>query len=238
MTAFGRGVTCDQCGSDLTGAPLVTTTTGPDGKFTLTNVPVGTNIPLVIQLGRWRRQISITTLPCVDNPLTADQTRLPRTKAEGDIPLMAFVTGDVDALECVLRKIGIDDTEFTDPTGTGRVHVYTGNGSTLGNNTSWTTLTASSPTVPAPVGSRPTLANYDLVLLPCWGVGTDPTTPLTPPTTRRRPISRTSSTYTNAGGRVFATHYSYAWLLPRSRSSTRRRTGPTSMRRPATRRSS
>ena len=167
VTAFGRGVTCDQCGSDLTGDPLVTTITGPDGKFKLTNVPVGTNIPVVIQLGRWRRQVSINTVACVDNPLTADQSRLPRTKAEGDIPQMAFVTGNVDSLECVLRKIGIDDSEFTDPTGTGRVHVYTGNGSRLGNNTSWTTLTASSPTMPAPVGSPPTLANYDLLLLPC-----------------------------------------------------------------------
>ena len=48
---------------------------------------------------------------------------------------MAFATGDVDALECVLRKIGIDDSEFTEPTGTGRVHIYTGNGSQFGNKT-------------------------------------------------------------------------------------------------------
>ena len=210
VTAFSRGVSCDQCGSDLTGDPLVTTTSGPDGKFTLTNVPVGNNIPVVIQLGRWRRQISINTLPCVDNPLTADQSRLPRTKAEGDIPQMAFVTGNVDALECVLRKVGIDDSEFTDPTGTGRVHVYLGNGSTLGNRTSWTTLTTSSPTVPAPAGTPPTLANYDLLLLPCWGVRppSDSNGTNNPPAANQANVV----SYTNAGGRVFATHYSYAWL--------------------------
>ncbi len=98
-------------------------------------MPVGANIPLVIQLGRWRRQITITTTACVDTALTADQTRLPRTKAEGDIPHMALVSGDVDALECVLRKIGIDDSEFTNPSGTGRIHLFQGNGAKISGST-------------------------------------------------------------------------------------------------------
>jgi len=37
---------------------------------------------------------------------------------------MAMVTGDADSLECVLRKMGIADTEFTDPAGGGRVQFY------------------------------------------------------------------------------------------------------------------
>jgi hypothetical protein len=211
VSPFTRGVSCDQCGTDISGDPLVTTLTGPDGKFTLNNVPVGSNIPLVIQLGRWRRQVSINTVACANTALTPEQTRLARTKAEGDIPQMAFVTGNVDALECVLRKIGIDDTEFTDPAGAGRVHIYTGNGSTLGNGTPWTTLTGSSPTTPAAVGMPPTLANYDLLLLPCWGVSPPGTAqnPNNPPVT---PDQQNVVSYTNAGGRVFATHFSYAWL--------------------------
>ena len=110
-------------------------TTGVDGKFKIDNAPCGTDIPLVIQLGRWRRQITIPTVACcMDNPLTNAQTHLPRDHVgvagdvRSDIPLMAFSTGDVDTLHCVLRKIGIADSEFTNPSGTGRVRFYQDNG--------------------------------------------------------------------------------------------------------------
>src|SRR5205807_1623542 len=59
---FAPGVSCDTCDgatSIVTGSPLVSTTTGVDGTFTLPNMPVGKNIPLVIQNGRWRRQMVI-----------------------------------------------------------------------------------------------------------------------------------------------------------------------------------
>jgi len=45
-------VACNRCGADVTGNPLVKTTSDFDGTFTLENVPVGQNIPIVIQLGR------------------------------------------------------------------------------------------------------------------------------------------------------------------------------------------
>jgi hypothetical protein len=198
VAAFTTGLTCDRCGSNISGEPLVSALTGPDGKFKLTNVPVGTNIPLVIQLGRWRRQITITTTACADTALTADQTRLPRNKSEGDIPHMALVSGDVDALECVLRKIGIADTEFTDPSGTGRVNFYHGNGAVISGNT---------PDATVLEGSATTLSNYDIVLMPCYGV-VPPNKPNNPSTTNKQNVIN----YANAGGRLFATHFSYSWL--------------------------
>src|SRR5436190_911922 len=55
-------------------------------------------------------------------------TLLPKNKTEGDIPKMALTTGSGDSLECLIRKLGIDDPEVTTEAGTGRVHFYTGNG--------------------------------------------------------------------------------------------------------------
>ena len=138
VAAFAPNVACEQCGASVTGAPLVSTTTGPDGKFLLPNVPVSSaaagkvnNIPVVVQLGRWRKQFTIVTTACGNTLVPATNTALAHNKAEGDIPLIAISTGNVDGLECVLRKIGIDDAEFTNPSGNGRVRFYKDNGAVI-----------------------------------------------------------------------------------------------------------
>ena len=197
---FASGVSCDSCSSLVTGDPLVSATTGVDGTFTLTNAPCGTDIPLVIQLGRWRRQITIPAVACcATTTLTNAQTHLPRTHTgepgdvRSDIPLMAFSTGDVDTLHCVLRKIGIADSEFTNPTGTGRVRFYKDNGAKINN------LTPAASTL---YGSATELAKYDMTLFEC--VGSRQSKALAD---QNRVID-----FANAGGRVFATHFSYVWL--------------------------
>jgi hypothetical protein len=206
---FVPGVSCDTCGAQASGSPLVSAVTGVDGKFTLKNMPVGTNIPLVIQLGRWRRQITIANVPsCVTTAIAASQTRLPKQKSEGDIPLMAFATGAVDALECVMRKIGVVDAEFTVPYfmgGTGRIQIFTGNGqggATINGD--------GSPTEDQLWSSQAVLNHYDMVLFPCQGGQFDQAT-----ASQQNLIN-----YANAGGRVFATHYSYVWLYNDSPFST------------------
>jgi hypothetical protein len=208
---FAAGVACETCGVPVSGAPLVSTTTGPDGSFTLTNVPAGDNIPLVIQLGRWRRYVQIPTVTaCTDNALTdPDMTRLPRTQFEtsqwDNIPAIAMVTGSVDPLECVLEKIGIADSEFTTNTGTvtgsnpprtGRVNVFVNNGAKLAGTT---------PTMADLVNDPTSLAKYDIVIFACSG---------NPPTSGKPTAAQQTNVinYANAGGRVFATHYSYGWL--------------------------
>ena len=198
---FSAGVSCGQCGKDVSGSPLVSTVTGIDGKFTLTNMPVGQNIPIVIQNGRWRRQFVIPNVPaCVDTPLPtsgASQIRMPRTKVEGDIPLMGFVTGSVDALECVLRKIGIADSEFSDPSGNGRVRFYQG-----GDSAGGSTFSASTPVEDQLWGTQAEIDKYDMVYFACKGGQYDRT-----PQAQQRVIN-----YANAGGRIFATHYGYVWF--------------------------
>jgi len=201
---FAPGVSCDTCSSLVSGSPLVSATTAVDGTFTIDNAPCGTNIPLVIQLGRWRRQITIPSVACcASTALTNTQTHLPRNHVgepgdvRSDIPLMAFSTGDVDTLHCVLRKIGIDDIEFTNPSGSGRVRFYLDNGAKIDNAT---------PAASTLYGNASELAKYDMAMFECVGSRVPKAA-----ADQQRVID-----FANAGGRVFATHYSYVWLTDSS----------------------
>jgi hypothetical protein len=218
-------VQCQQCGADVSGSPLVETMTAFDGTFTLTNVPVsksasaGDKIPVVIQLGRWRRQFAFT-VSCGANPVP--DLNMPSKASEGDIPLSAISTGSYDSIECVLLKMGVAQTEFMSyatwsgeaASGTapkqGRVHIYTstqastegfsiGPGAVLAPQEDETVLMgAGNDAGPA----NGTYMKYDQILLPCWGDA----------------FTKTGAElgdlidYGNAGGRFFATHYSYSWL--------------------------
>ena len=150
----------------LSGNPIATALTDVNGRFSLSNVPAGANIPLVIQVGKWRRQITVPNVTaCTDTPITnADLTRLPRTQAEGNIPRIAVTTGKSDALECLLRRIGIADSEFTTDGGAGRVHLYAGGGGT-------NSFMAGGAFAPATAlwSNATKLRGYDAMVLSCEG---------------------------------------------------------------------
>ena len=158
-------------------------------------MPVGSAIPVVIQIGRWRRQITVNVAACATTAIPASLTHLPKNKGEGDIPQMAISTGGADPFECLLLKMGIDAAEFTPSSSTGRVHYFHENGIDM------------SPAAPAGStlwSSQTTLDNYDIVYLPCEGDPTD-----------HGAAARTILVdYTAKGGRLFTTHYSYAWTQP------------------------
>ena len=195
VDTFQPGVQCPVVGQPPSGSPLVGTTTAVDGSFHITNVPVGANIPLVIQTGRWRRQLTIaTTAACVD---TAFSTRMPRNQSEGDIPKIAVATGSQDSVECVLRKVGIDDAEFTDINGTGRINLFSG------SNSPGARYAQSASSETDLMGNAATLKSYDVLMLPCEG------------NQYAQPAAQLANVldFANSGGRIYASHYEYVWMF-------------------------
>ena len=216
------GASCDQCGGEVTGNPLVSTLTDAKGHFVLPNVPVNTQLPLVMQLGKWRRQVTIPAVTaCTDTPLMSstlkDLTRLPATQSEGNIPLMAVTTGGADPLECLLRKVGIKDSEFTTAGGTGRVHLYAGSGVAtatpplVASSAFASTLNGGSQFASATTlwDSATNLEAYDIMLMACEGQWNgDPDAG----GTKSAAALQAMDAFERAGGRAFMSHWQDYWI--------------------------
>jgi hypothetical protein len=194
---------CPACYATVTGSPVTLAITDVNGSFTLQNVPAGDNVPLVMQVGRWRRQVTVPHVaPCALTVVDPTLTHLPRNRTEGDIPHIAIATASADVPECLLRVAGIDDSEFVRPGDPGgRIHLYTG------------TVTPGSSVVPdGGVDAGATdqelwsdasrMGGYDLLIYACTGNTGTPTGPQ---------LSNLGS-YTGAGGRVYLTHWGLVWL--------------------------
>jgi hypothetical protein len=219
---FVDGVANGACECNISGTPLVSTTSGVDGSFTLTGVPVGKDIPLVIQLGRWRRLVTIPAVnSCAVNAVPATLTTLPSRQNMGSpvdaIPLMALATGAVDAMECVLRKMGIADDQFTNPWEAGRIRLYRDNGAWLDwsgkcapdPNSRTTDPDCVTPNISDLTSTQGNVDQYDALIFPCKGAAHD-----VPGADKNRVLDAAASTsaYVNKGGRAFFTHFSYGWL--------------------------
>lgn len=214
LKTFPRGITCDVCGATAAGSPLLSegdqfgTYTDVDGSFTLKNVPVGKGITLVIQLGRWRRVFKVdVNTPCAANPIADKTLLMPSKQSQGNIPLMAMVTGSADSLECVLRKMGIDSSEFTNPADGGRVQFYLGSDDDESTLHYGQKINAGTPMQKALFANdattkKPVINDYDMTILACQG-GEFEQSP--------EDLAALRS-YAASGGRVFTTHYSYVWL--------------------------
>ena len=213
---FKDGASCDRCGN-ISGSPLVSTLTDTKGKFVLANVPTGKDVPLVIQIGKWRRQIVVPEIKaCADNPLDAGVLRLPKNKSEGDIPKMAITTGGADPLECLLRKVGVSDSEFDVAGGPGRINLYAGQGYSETIDGGVVAHVAASAFAPTFHGGTAfpdatafwsdvsKLKQYDILLLACEGQQIDTNKPLA----TRQGLNQ----YEAAGGRVFASHWHDQWF--------------------------
>lgn len=201
---ISTGASCQTCDGDFSGKPLAATLSDAAGHFKLDGVPSGNDVPLVIQVGKWRRQVTLAHVEaCQDNPIPdKDLTRLPRSQSEGNIPHVAIAIGGSDSLECLLRRIGVADSEFTPPGGAGRVHLYR-----WGEKAAKTMLVngASSPVPEASTlwGNLDALEQYDLMLLSCTGEGK-----LGVETSNYQNVRA----YADHGGRIFGSHWHNAWI--------------------------
>jgi hypothetical protein len=198
------GVQCDHCSDALLGDPIARTITDEAGHFTLPNVPATNDVPVVLQVGKWRRQIKIPTVAaCQDTALLPADTRLPRDHTEGDLPRIAITTGNADALECLVRKIGISDQEITTDAQGGRVHLFVGNGASS-FAAGFAGGSGPLPNATALWGTVAKLSNYDIALFSCEG-GQGPGT-------KPQSAMQAVHDYAGLGGRIFMSHWHNIWI--------------------------
>lgn len=228
--AFQPGVQCGSCANGLPGEPIVTTTTDDQGKFSLQGVPSGANIPVVITIGKWRRQITVASVAsCASQAVAATDTRLPASRTDMtpntksvDLPQIAISTGSADSLECLVRRLGIADKEITTdaPAGTqsGKIHLFSDtkanankakqNGvGTSAFDTGFAGGTGSfsdSQTLWGNATDQGKLSNYDIVILSCEGAQHSETKP-------QQAMDHLKA-YADVGGRVFLSHWHNVWL--------------------------
>jgi hypothetical protein len=208
---FKEGASCDRCNATVLN-PVTSAVTDETGSFVLTNAPATQNVPLVIQVGKWRRQLVVPSVAaCADTKLEDPQMmRLPRNKAEGDIPRMAISVGGADQLECLPLRMGLDPAEFTAATGDGRVHLFVGGHQQNGRDHQpvvklddahgGTSLTPATDLW----ASKDSLMKYDIALLSCEGGEFAQEKPMT--------ARQAMYDYASAGGRVFASHWHAIWF--------------------------
>jgi hypothetical protein len=207
LPPFPPGLACDRCGSLPPGEPVVSAVTDARGEFQLKNVPVGDDIPVVIQVGKWRRQFVVPNVEaCSETALTdAEQTRLPRNRSEGDMPRIAVTTGTCDNLVCLIEKLGIDPDEWGIAGEDKAVTFYRGKLQTWDPyfDTRFAGLLDGMTDADELWADYETLSSYDVSLFSCeCEEALD-----NKGTAAYDAVTR----YLAAGGRVFGTDYQYVW---------------------------
>jgi hypothetical protein len=197
--ALPAGAVCDKCSDALVNPVGRAVLSNENGEFVIENAPSGSDIPIVFQIGKWRRQVTVNVTPCQDNVFDSPALmHLPTKQSEGDMPQIAVVTGGCDPLGCLFARMGIDASEFTDASGKGKIHVFKGFG---GEGV------AGGSAAPAETdlwNDSKKLKAYDMVLLSCECKEHDEL--------KSEASKRAMLEYLDLGGRVFATHYHYTWL--------------------------
>ena len=112
---------------------------------------------------------------------------------------MAVAAGDHDAIECVLRDLGIDPSEFAASDGPAAVHLYD-------NQTPGMPTLPGQLAIPMLLGDRARLLRYQVVFLNCSG------TVYSQLLLKDPAVLNNLRDYVAAGGRLYATDWSYDFL--------------------------
>ena len=103
--------------------------------------------------------------------------------------------------------MGISQSEFTDPGKSGRINFYTGTGS------KGAVIDSSTPTQASLMGgdnlNDSLLSQYDVLMLPCRST---PNNNVDSGTLGTQELANFIA-FANAGGRIYSSHYSYAWMF-------------------------
>ncbi|HEY3592455.1 MAG TPA: carboxypeptidase regulatory-like domain-containing protein, partial [Polyangiaceae bacterium] len=121
-------------------------------------------------------------------------------------PQIALTTGHSDALECLLRRIGISDQEFTVDSGPGRVHMFVGcdGDSGLPANQFSPALGGAKFAAATSLWADPMkLMKYDMLVMSCEGSQCE---------SDKKPYINNIKMYADNGGRLFLDHLHFYWL--------------------------
>jgi hypothetical protein len=206
LQAFGTGASCVRCSELVSGQPIAATVSGADGRFKIDNVPAGRDIPLVFQVGKWRRQVAIPRVAaCRDNPIVdPNLSRLPRKRSEGDLPRIAVTTGGCDRLGCLLPKLGVDSSELG-AAGDGKaVTFYRGADDGSAGSAAVADSGPGDMTEASSLWRKTTeLAKYDMVLLSCECSEAR--------SNKGNEAWDAMTRYLGQGGRIFGSDFMYVW---------------------------
>ncbi len=205
LLTLPKGVACGSCQDLYTGNPIAAGVTDAKGNFTIPNAPAAASVPLVVQIGKWRKAYTVQNVTECQTTQVTQKLTLPGKMDPNDsavsMPDIAISTGGADSLECLLKRIGVDDSEFVGGAGKGHIHIFAGyNGATAsaGTPSSYSGLWDSKADIEA----------NDVVLLSCEGSETRDSGNQLITATDQAILQQ----YANDGGRVFASHFHYKWF--------------------------
>jgi hypothetical protein len=188
---FPPTVQCEVCGTLGGGTNWWYATSAYNGQFTIKGVCPGKR-PVVFQNGRFRRLIRVDVPAKGAVQLTAAQTRLPKRNQEFDpvdaVPKIAVGTGDYDKMECVLRKIGLDDAA---------IELY--------EDAEVMTSPKTLPKFSSLINDLTKMKTYNIIFINC-------TANTYEDELKKQAVRDNITQYIQSGGRFYVTDWSYDWI--------------------------